>query len=82
MITPVTDMQIPEDLIQAKREFYAAEQQLAAMGDADSKAWQVAFTRQAELALAIHRHAAFEGLDQMARYRLDEAASKAARAGG
>lgn len=71
---------IPADLIQAKREFYVAEAALAAMSDADADVWREAFTRQAELALAVHRHPAFEGLDQVARFKLDEAASKAARA--
>lgn len=78
----MTDSEIPADLIQAKRDFYAAEAHLATMTDADSDAWRDAFTHQAELALAIHRHPAFEGLDQIARHKLDEAASKAARGDG
>lgn len=77
----MTDLVIPEALIQAKRDFYAAEATLAGMGDADADAWQAAFNRQVDLALTVHRHPAFEGLDQVARFRLDEAASKAARAG-
>lgn len=76
----MTDSAIPADLIQAKRDFYAAERRLAELGDADPQTWRAAFEEQAALALVVHRHEAFTGLDQVARYKLDEAASKAARA--
>lgn len=49
---------------------------------ADRARWNVLHDRRGTLAEDIHRHEAFKGLSQVDRYKLDEAASKAARAGG
>lgn len=93
----VTDPSIPEDLIELKRRFYTAEQELAELAahmppsmavsggeqeisEADRAAWDALWRAQDELVQAIHRHPTFEGLNGPERFKLDEAASKAARA--
>lgn len=88
---------IPEDLINLKRQFYAREAELAevtarmppsmaiAGGEAevsaaDQDAWDALWRAQGETVRAIHCHPAFAGLSLPERFKLDEDASKAARA--
>lgn len=75
----VADIDIPADLVAAKREFYAAERRLAEMRDADPQDWQAQQQHLSDLAVRIYQHAAFAGRDPVARLELDTAASKAAR---
>lgn len=88
----MTDSEAFADLVQLKRQFYdlneahalwcttlppaleLTEEQRTRMRDA-----QVALT---DLGMRIHGHAAFEGLNQMQRFELDQEASKQARADG
>lgn len=49
---------------------------------ADRARWNVLYDRLGTLVEQIDNHPAFEGLSQVEKYRLREAASKAARAGG
>lgn len=49
---------------------------------ADRARWNVLYDRLGELVMQIRRHSAFETLSQVDKHQLDEAASKAARAGG
>ena len=84
----MTDIEIDPDLLRAKVDFYTLDTahatfcaSLPAEPDDEQRA-QLHASQQAltEAALVIHRHPAFEGLSQMDRYKLDVAASKAARA--
>lgn len=52
----------------------------AAEDPADRARWNVLHDRLGTLVEDIHRHPAFEGLSQVNRYKLNEAASRAARA--
>ena len=96
MIGAVTDSEIPDDLIQLKRDHVAVQDEIAALADTMPKStdivagvakvspeqqaqWSVLHDRLGTLTERIHRHPAFENLDQIARYKLDAAASKAAR---
>lgn len=92
MIGDVTDSPAFADLVRLKRELYdlndahaqwcmtlppaleMTEEQHGRMRETQAKL--------TELAMRIHQHDAYQGLDQMARYKLDREASKAARAGG
>ena len=74
----VSDTQIPDDLIQLKREFYEAERALATLSD-DPVAWRATHHRMGDLAVAIHRHPALQALAAVDRLKLDAAASRAAR---
>ncbi len=86
----MTDAEVDPDLIRAKAQFYALEDSHAKYcaslpaEPTEAQRERVRDEQRAltEAALRIHRHPAFKGLSQVERYRLDEAASKAARAGG
>lgn len=52
----------------------------AAFTEDEQRAWDRLQAARAELAVQIHRHAAFEGLSGLERLALDEAASRAAKA--
>lgn len=54
----------------------------AAEDPADRAQWDVLHDQLGALVLQIRRHPAFEKLSQVDKNQLDEAASKAARAGG
>lgn len=54
----------------------------AAEDPEDRVRWNVLHDRLRTLVKEIHRHPAFQGLSQVDRYRLDEAASKDARSDG
>lgn len=54
----------------------------AAEEPADRARWNVLHDRLGALVMQIRRHPAFETLSQVDKHQLDEAASKAARAGG
>lgn len=77
------------DLVRVKGQLYAVEDMHGCatlppaleMTEDQHERMRATQAKLTEMALAIHRHPAFEGLDQMARFKLDEAASKAARAG-
>lgn len=88
----MTDTEAFADLVRLKAQLYAlnemhaqwcmtlppalemTEEQRGRMRDTQAKL--------TELAMQLHQHAAFEGLDQMQHYELDQEASKQARADG
>lgn len=84
----MTDPDIPADLIRVKAQFYALEashaEYVASLPSepTEDQRGRLQDEQRAltEAALRIHRHEAFEGLSQLDRHKLDEAASKAARA--
>lgn len=78
----VSDVEIPADLIELKRQFYATEREIAALAaaePADPGRWKATHDKLGDLAVAIHRHPALQALPPVERLKLDLAASKAAR---
>lgn len=92
-IEPPADLvQLKRDFIDTDRELTALSKAMPSgravlAGEsiedpADRARWNVLHDRLGALVLQIRQHPVFEGLSQVERYQLDEAASKAARAGG
>lgn len=78
----VSDVEIPDDLLQLKVAFYTTERDLAELSSAepaDPGRWKATHDRLGDLAVAIHRHPALQALPPIDRLKLDQAASSAAR---
>lgn len=78
----MSDAEIPADLIELKRQFYATERELAELSGADPAdpgRWNATHSKLGDLAVAIHRHPALQALPPVERLKLDTAASSAAR---
>ena len=89
---PVDLIELKREFITIDRELNALPETMpsgravlageAAEDPADRAQWNVLHDRLGALVEQIEGHSAFEGLSQGEKYRLKEAASKAARAGG
>jgi len=87
----VTDSEAFADLVRLKRQLYDLSDEHAQwcvtlppaleMAEEQHDRMRQTQAQMTELAMRIHQHRAFEGLDQMRRYELDRDASKAARGG-
>lgn len=60
----MADYDLPDDLIQLRRAFLDVEARLADLrGSEDREAWQSAFQESQRLALELHRHPYWAGVD-------------------
>ncbi|MFI7643757.1 hypothetical protein [Nonomuraea sp. NPDC049400] len=73
----MADYDLPEDLLQLKRDFLENEARLPGL---EGEEWQAAFKRSQDLALALHNHPWWASVDN--RYQADVALLRAAKGEG